>query len=163
MFPVILPLFRTPFCSLHCQQFLHFSPHVLYSFLHSFLRACSEQSHLIFHVFTFCHVSPCNFLFLLQRTPQRIIRNINLHVPYLFFHLLQTEFQPFLALSPAKGVCFLGLLSGWSLANWRLFIQPDSHSLLQALAGWITTCYDLLQQGCFLSFWWVNQQGLFSI
>lgn len=102
MFPVILPFFRTPFCSLHCQQFLHFSPHVLYTFLHSFLRTCSEQSHLIFHVFTFCHVSPCNFLFLLQRTPQRIIRNINLHMPYLFFHLLQTEFQPFLALSPAK-------------------------------------------------------------
>lgn len=140
-----MPLSQSIFCSPHCQSVLHFSPHVLYSFLHSLLTACSVQFHLIFHFFTFSSISLCDFLFLLQRMHQRIIRSTKVHMPYLFFDITKIGFQPFLALLLTKGICFHSLLSRCSLANWRLFIEPNRHQspfrLLQAMSPLAKTCY----------------------
>lgn len=70
------------------------------------------------------------------------IRNTNIHMPYLFFHLLYTGFQPFLALSPAKGVCFLGLLVFGQLEavhpTWQTQAPPGSCRLHHHLLRLVT-------------------------
>lgn len=117
-----------------------FSGHVLNNFT-------SSSIFLPPHMFPHVISSSCS-----EELP---IRNINIRMPYLFFHLLYTGLQPFLALSPAKGVF------PWPAGLWPTggcssnLTDTGSSRLLQAASPLAETWYSLKP--------WVKQQGQFSV